>query len=393
MVLPLRLDRRLALDRNTGAVAAAVFLMALAEELWKRFLPKYLQALGAPLVAIGAYGSLRDLVDGLAQYPGGWAADHWGRRAALQCFTILALLGYLTLAFTSSWPVAIGGIVLTLAWTSMASPPLFAVIGDALPPGQRVMGFTVQSVLKRLPIAIAPVLGGLLIASRGVEQGVRAGLLVAAGLALITFAVLSVLSLSQRAPAPPATVRGVWRTMASPLKRLLASDILIRFCEGLVDVLLVLYAIDVVGISAPAYGGLIAVQTVTAIASYVPGAWLAQRFGPKPVVVLTFLAFTLFPLAVVAAGSYGGLVAAFVVGGLRELGEPARKGMIVDLARPEFRARSVGLYYLIRSALITPAAALGGLLWSRSPALPFLLAGGVGLAGTLAFALMVEEPR
>jgi hypothetical protein len=66
---------RPALDRNTGAIAAAVFLMALGEELWKRFLPKYLQGLGAPLLAIGGYGSLRDLLDGLAQYPvPGWPA-------------------------------------------------------------------------------------------------------------------------------------------------------------------------------------------------------------------------------------------------------------------------------------------------------------------------------
>jgi hypothetical protein len=67
--------------------------------------------------------------------------------------------------------------------------------------------------------------------------------------------------------------------------------------------------------------------------------------------------------------------------------------MIVDLSRPEYRARSVGLYYLIRSGLITPAATLGGLMWSRSPALPFLVATGLGLAGTLAFSLLVEEPR
>jgi MFS family permease len=390
---PAGLGNRLALDRNTGAVAAAVFLMALGEELWKRFLPKYLQSLGAPLVAIGGYGSLRDLVDGLAQYPGGWASDHWGRRTALQCFTMLSLLGYVTLALTSSWPVALGGILLTMAWSSMASPSLFAVVGDALPPGQRAVGFTVQSILRRLPIAVAPVLGGLLIAGRGVEPGVRAGLVVAAVLALVTLAVLSLLSFRQPAAGTPTSLRGVWRTMGWPLRRLLLSDVLIRFCEGLVDVLLVLYALDVVGITAPAYGGLVAVQMTTAIASYIPGAWLARRFGQKPVVVLTFVAFALFPLAVVAADSYGGLLLAFVVGGLRELGEPARKGMIVDLSRPEYRARSVGLYYLIRSGLITPAATLGGLMWSRSPALPFLVATGLGLAGTLAFSLLVEEPR
>jgi hypothetical protein len=81
-----------------------------------------------------------------------------------------------------------------------------------------------------------------------------------------------------------------------------------------------------------------------------------------------------------------GLVGAFVIGGLREIGEPARKALIVDLAVPGLMARSVGLYYLLRSLSIAPAATLGGLLWQARPSLPFLLAGGIGLIGALLFA-------
>jgi hypothetical protein len=80
-----------------------------------------------------------------------------------------------------------------------------------------------------------------------------------------------------------------------------------------------------------------------------------------------------------------------VVGGLREIGEPARKAMIVDFAQDDIRARSVGLYYLVRSLSITPAAAVGGLLWKVAPQVPFITAGVIGLAGTLVFAATVEE--
>jgi hypothetical protein len=64
-------------------------------------------------------------------------------------------------------------------------------------------------------------------------------------------------------------------------------------------------------------------------------------------------------LALVAAHSLAGLVAAFVVGGLREIGEPARKALILDLVRPDVRARGGGLYYLLRSLAIAPAATVG----------------------------------
>jgi MFS family permease len=186
---------------------------------------------------------------------------------------------------------------------------------------------------------------------------------------------------------------GVWRSFPLPLRRLLLSDIFIRTCEGLVDVFLVLYALNVVGIGAPEFGVLIAVQVTTSILCYLPAARLADRLGRKPFVVATFLAFSLFPLAVIAAQSFTGLLAAFVVGGLREIGEPARKALIVDLVSPGARARGVGLYYLVRSLAVAPAATVGGLLWKTSPAVPFVLASGVGLVGTLIFALTVQEEQ
>jgi len=76
---------------------------------------------------------------------------------------------------------------------------------------------------------------------------------------------------------------------------------------------------------------------------------------------------------------------------LREIGEPARKAMILDMVRPALRGRSVGLYYLIRSLAISPAAFIGGLLWNVSPAVPFVVAGIIGGMGTVVFAVTVEE--
>jgi len=76
---------------------------------------------------------------------------------------------------------------------------------------------------------------------------------------------------------------------------------------------------------------------------------------------------------------------------VREVGEPARKALIVDLVQPTMRARSVGLYYLVRSLAIAPAAFIGGLLWGVTPALPFWVAGAIGLVGVIVFTATVEE--
>src|SRR2546422_3698125 len=184
-----RVSAALGLERNIVAVSVAMFLLALGENLWKRFLPKYLEILGAPIAAIGLFGTCEDFLDGIYQYPGGWIADRYGRRRALLLFVALAGIGYVLYWLAPTWPFVFLGLVFVMAWSSMASPTLFAVVGDALPKERRALGFTVQSILKRVPIALAPTLGGLLIAANGVQGGVRAGLLITVTLAVITLPV------------------------------------------------------------------------------------------------------------------------------------------------------------------------------------------------------------
>src|SRR5216110_2293493 len=168
-----------------------MFLLGCGENLWRRFFPKYLQSLGAPITAIGLFGTAEDFLDGVYQYPGGWFADRYGRRRALLTFVALAAAGYVVYLLLPAWPVALVALALVMAWDSMASPTLFAVVGDALPPSMRTMGFTVQSVLRRVPIVIAPILGGLMLARLGIVRGVQAGLIISIVLAIATLVIVS----------------------------------------------------------------------------------------------------------------------------------------------------------------------------------------------------------
>src|SRR5438128_1752188 len=208
---------------NILAVSAAVFLLALGENLWKRFLPKYLEALGAPVAAIGLFGSFQDLLDGVYQYPGGWIGDRYGRRRALLLFVALATIGYALYWIAPSWPFVFVGLLFVMAWSSMASPTLFAVVGDALPKERRALGFTVQSILRRIPIAVAPTLGGLAIAAYGVRGGIHLGLAITVGLAVLTLVAIRRIDIPVARDEAPMNVAAVWRSLPAPLRWLLAS--------------------------------------------------------------------------------------------------------------------------------------------------------------------------
>src|ERR1041384_5305449 len=162
------LRESLPLERNVIAASAAIFLFSLGEELWKKFLPKYLESLGAGTFVIGLFGTVKDFFDAIYQYPGGWIADRLGRRSAFLIFIGLACIGYLIYFFSPSWIFVFLGLGFAMAWSSMASPAIFAVIGDALPKERRAIGFTVQSILKRIPVIVAPPVGGALIVALGV---------------------------------------------------------------------------------------------------------------------------------------------------------------------------------------------------------------------------------
>jgi len=380
----------LGLERNVALAATSVFLVETGEELWKRYLPKYLEALGAGVGTIGLFGTATDFFDAVYQYPGGWLADRLGRRRAFLVFIVLAATGYAIYLASPSWPYLFVGLAFVMAWQSMASPAIFAVIGDALPKERRTMGFTVQAIIKRIPRAFSPLAGGALIAAIGVTAGIRAALVASLVLAAGTIFVSRAIDVPIIVGSS-IDIRGVWRSFHATLKRLLVTDVIIRTCEGMAGIFIILYATNVIGIGIGQFGILVAVQVTTSILVYIPSARIADRIGRKPFVVATFACFALFPLAVVVSSGFWTLVLAFAVGGLREIGEPARKAMIVDFAEPHVRGRTVGLYYLVRSLSVTPAAAVGGLLWQVTPVLPFFVAGVIGLIGTVVFVVTVEE--
>ena len=66
-----RLAEFLLIERNVGAASGAVFLVGLGEELWMKYLPKYLESLGASVAVVGLFGTSEDFLDALYQYPGG----------------------------------------------------------------------------------------------------------------------------------------------------------------------------------------------------------------------------------------------------------------------------------------------------------------------------------
>jgi MFS family permease len=382
------------LRRNLVLLLIAIVAIGAGEETWMRFVPKYLESLGAAALVIGLYDGLKTLLGAVYAYPGGIAVDRWGHRRALVAFTALSIAGYVLVLLIPRWPAVIGGTFLFLAWSTLSLPAMFSLVAKNLSSAKHTMGIGVQSLIKRVPIVIGPLIGGVLIDRYGVVGGVRMGLLISIGTGLVGLLVQRQI---QEDPFKfePARVsfREVVKSFDRPLWRLLFSDILVRFCERIPYAWVVIYAMDDVGVSATKVGVLTAIEMIVASACYIPVAYLAERYGREPFVIATFFFFTIFPLTLVVAHSFALLAVAFAVRGLKEFGDSPRKALIVGYARPEMRGRTVGAYYLIRDTFVSLGSLLGAWLWKFGPDVNFWSAAALGAAGTAVYcATLLGKP-
>src|SRR5881409_3747610 len=110
------------LKRNLVILLIAIFLIGAGEELWMRFVPKYLLAVGATVFVIGLYDALRTLIGAIYAYPGGVLADRWGHRQAFMIFNVVSIVGYALVLLIPHWSAVIAGMFFFLAWSCFSLP-------------------------------------------------------------------------------------------------------------------------------------------------------------------------------------------------------------------------------------------------------------------------------
>jgi len=389
------------LKRNLVVLLLAIFVIGAGEELWMRFVPKFLQVLGATVFVIGLYDALRTLLGAVYAYPGGVIVDLWGHRRAFLTFNVVSIVGYALVLLVPHWAAVIAGMFLFLSWSCFSLPATFSLVAAALEANRHSMGIGVQSVIKRLPIMIAPFFGGLLIDRFGVIGGVRIALVISIVLSGATILVQRQLRDEPKDKLAPEEPWNFWQSLRefnSPMRRLLLSDILIRFCERIPYAWVVIFAMDYIGVSAKEIGVLTAVEMLAATLCIIPASHYADRYGREPFVIITFIMFTLFPVNLLVARGFPGysfplLLVAFVIRGFKEFGDTSRKALIIGYCDPARCGQMVGTYYLVRDLIVSPGAILGAYLWNLGAVPNFLGAAALGIAGTIFYIKTIREQR
>jgi predicted MFS family arabinose efflux permease len=402
-------------NRTVGIVLVSLLFLGLGEQLWTPFLPAYLEARIKPsgvgasagvalavLLAVGVYACLRNLFEAVCYVAGGRITARLGDRGSLILFGGLTVAGYVLFLAWDSPVAAIVATLLIVGWDPLSVPVTFTTVGSTVVRMSQGMAFAVQSIQKRLPRIFGPVIAGFVLAaasrhadSQALGRVIGMRWLVGASLLLgLGSLAIQIRFMPHHPPARRQSSRAltIVRSFHPSLKRLLLAEVFTRWCDWLVREFVVLYLMTVRG-TDPAYVGILfAIQNVTALLTYLPIGRMTAVVGLQPFIGLTFVFFALFPLSLAIVPDGYGLIVAFVVYGLREIGEPARKALITSLMPKEIRAEGVGLYWGLRSLAICWASLVGALVWYRlGPDRLLYLAFAFGCVGAAVFYVFARE--
>lgn len=404
----------LGINRATLAVLAVIGCLGLSEELWSNFLALHLRDQAAAKDAtravftaakyMGVIAFGKNLLEGFAYIIGGRIAHKLGARVALAVSAIPMALGFaIMLGTRDPWAIAIGALLMT-NWEPLSVPATFDVVGSEVRKERRTIAFAVQSIQKRVPKMIGPAIGGLALGAVGYWLNLSLALGCLALAVILQLALMP--RMKPKADPTPVPFREILRSMPKDLRRLLGAEIFIRWGDWFARDFAVLYVVSLLverwgwteRAAIETSGMLLAIMATTALATYVPMAkWIDRSPSPKPFIGLTFLLFSLFPICLVllpkACAALGlpvmlGLVITYVINGLRELGEPARKALISSGFESDIRARAIGLYWGLRAFAFCPAPLVAAYLWTKIGAdWTFIIGGSIGLVGTAWFAV------
>ena len=154
----------------------SVLFFGLGEQLWSDFMPVYLQAktrdvaegeavLSWQILAIvGVYACLVNIFEACCYIQGGRITARLGDRGSLRscsaCSASPATFFFFPFLLRSA---AVLAVLLIKGWEPLAVPVTFTTVGATVEQSRRGMAFALQSIQKRLPKMLGPLIAGFVL--------------------------------------------------------------------------------------------------------------------------------------------------------------------------------------------------------------------------------------
>ncbi len=374
---------------NYAVLVASWILIDFAMELPATYYSLYVLKLGATETIIGMIGLFSFLALASMQFPGGYLADKFGRKWLIASMTFGVGLSFVLYAIAPSWHFILVGTIIMSLFNSTYQPALMAMISDSVPSERRGMGFGLIMLITSASTTPGPFVAGLLYNQFGLVQGMRIsyGIVVALFLAAAILRTLRLQetvtdarrpSLSELFRSYPVALKEsfeVWKKVPSSMFYLFLSGVIVAFGFAMVQLYLVIYAVEELLIDEALWPLILTALFVTMIALAVPMGKIIDKFNRKLPLLAAYAIFG----ASMWLFINGDLVRLFASLALIGVGQvminSAFSALQADLTPQAQRGKVNGFTNFANFVLMAFGNLLGGFLYEHvSPQLPFFIA-------------------
>lgn len=371
--------------------------------------PFVIYDLNASPFILGVIGFASLLALAAVQFPGGYLADRYGRRWLISTLTFGVAFSFLFYLFAPNWQwILIGAIIGNLCL--MYQPALMAMISDSTPPDKRGMAFSLTTLIGNVATTPAPIIAGIIVTLYNRAFGMRIiyaivvlGYLAAAILrsrlkeTIQTEEKIKPRDLLASYPQSIKESFAVWKTVPRSVLFLVTSNLIISFAVSMGQLFFAVYAVEgdrsILNITQIDWALVSTALFIIMIITAIPIGKMIDRIGRKIPLLLSHLVFVPGILLFV----YGNLATLFIAMPLIGIGQlfffSAFSSLQTDLVPRENRAKIIGFSQFIGYVLMAFGLLTGGIIYSITPQLPFLLMLVALPPSFLIVALLVHEPQ
>jgi MFS family permease len=285
-------------SRNVMVLTITQTLFMFTAFLWWPYRSLFILELGATKELVGMLQMIETVTQLVCQLPGGILADRFGRRKLIVYGSIFRVASPIIYILSTSWTHVAPGLFIG-SFAMLGLPAMNALMAESLPIVSRGAGLSAYRAVTWMPMIITGLLGGVIMDTYGVVQGVK--LCVSATLIVSIFSVIlrwrfltetldRTRNKEDEGKKEASNKDGVLqqlRTLPREIWILTMVAALSGFAIRLVMSFMVVYAVEVVGLTNTQWGLIGTAVSLISTVLTIPGGVLADRIGRKPCITVS----------------------------------------------------------------------------------------------------------
>lgn len=380
------------IPRNVWIAGWVSFFMDVSSEMVYPLVPLFLtSSLGASKSIVGLIEGIAEAAASLLKLFSGVVADRFGKTKLLMGLGYgISTASRPLLALAPGWGTVLAARFADRVGKGIRTAPRDAIIAASTPPERLGLAFGFHRALDTAGAVVGPALALVILSVWVADYRLVFWLSIVPGVVAVA---LIVWFIKADSPVPSLRTQPLWSLRGLDARLIGFLLVIGLFSLGNSSNAFLILKAEHVGVSPVWISGLYLAFNATYALLSVPAGMLADRFGPKKMILCGFVLFAMVYAGFALATSVWQIAGLFISYGLyMGVADGVQRAYLATLIRAEQKATGFGLYHMVVGLAILPASLIAGFLWDRvAPAAPFAFGAMMATLAALAFVWLIRK--